>query len=297
MNRREFIRRGASGAVAAATAFAFGVPNVLADQFLTLRRGVGTYTNRGGTMGWLVRDDAIVVVDAQYPETATIFLDGLRQRSSRRIDYLINTHHHGDHTNGNPAFRDHVDTIVAHENVPTWQWNRARERELPDPVVADETFADELVLDVGDESVRLTHHGRAHTSGDAVIHFEEANIVHMGDLIFHRWPAFIDRDAGARIDGWMEVLQTTHDRFDDETLFIFGHGKSIIGGRGDLLYMRDFLGGLLAFADVGIKAGKTKEEIMSTTQLPDFPDNYNPNWENGISNALGKAYEELTEAR
>ncbi len=265
------------------------------SAFTGLRRGVGTYVNRGGTIGWLVRDDALVIVDAQFPESATDCLAGIKERSSRRIDYLINSHHHGDHTNGNPVFRDHVEHIVAHENVPTWQWNRARERELDDPTVADIVYSDTMTLNVGDETIRLTYHGRAHTSGDSIIHFENANIVHMGDLVFNRYPAFIDRDSGATISGWMSILEAANSNFDDETLFVFGHGSTITGIRPDLLYMRDFLGGLLDFAEAGIKAGKTKEEVSATKRLPDFPDNFAPDWANGISNALEKAYEELTE--
>ncbi len=294
MHRREFLKgTAAAGAVAALP----GLSGLRFDDsaFTALRRGVGTYVNKGGTIGWLIRDDAVVIVDAQFPESAKDCLAGIKERSAQPIDYLINTHHHGDHTNGNPVFKDHVGHIVAHENVPTWQWNRARERELEDPTVADIIYSDTMTLDLGDETIRLTYHGRAHTSGDSIIHFEEANIVHVGDLVFNRYPAFIDRDAGATIHGWMSILDIAHSMFDDETLFIFGHGGTITGTRPDLLYMQDFLGGLLAFAEAGIKAGKTKEEVAETKKLPDFPDNFAPDWENGISNGLEKAYEELTE--
>jgi len=294
MLRRDFIKGTAAASVAAVipglTGLQFDV-----SGFSELRRGIGTYVNKGGTIGWMIRDNAVVIVDAQFPESAADCLAGIKERSSRPIDYLINSHHHGDHTNGNPIFKDHVQHIVAHENVPTWQWNRARERELDDPIVADIVYSDAIALDVGDETIKLSYHGRAHTSGDSIIHFEEANIVHMGDLVFNRYPAFIDRDSGATITGWMSILDTAHAMFDDETLFIFGHGKTITGTRADLPYMRNFLGGLLAFAEAGIKAGKTKEEVAETKQLPDFPDNFAPNWENGISNGLEKAYEELTE--
>lgn len=295
IDRRSFIVSSSAAAAAVILWPQLGLEAAQAQPFTELRGGVGTFTGQGGTIGWYVSKDAVVVIDSQFPRTARNCLKGVQQRASRPIDLLINTHHHGDHTNGNPVFRDHVQHIVAHENVPTWQWNQARERELKDPTVADILYRDGMTLDVGDETIRLTYHGRAHTSGDSIIHFEEANIVHVGDLVFNRYPAFIDRDAGATIHGWMSILDIAHSTFDDETLFIFGHGKTITGSRADLPYMRDFLGGLLAFAEAGIKAGKTKEEVSTTKRLPDFPDNFSPGWENGISNGLEKAYEELTE--
>ena len=267
------------------------------EDFEAIRRGVGFYVNRGGTIGWLIRDDAIVVVDSQYPESATACLAEIREQSDRRIDYLINTHHHGDHTNGNPIFRNHVEHIVAHENVPVWQKRRAIEREQEAPTVADMTFSDELLLDAADERIKLTYHGHAHTSGDAVIHFEHANVVHMGDLIFNRWPCYIDRGSGASIAGWMATLEKAHARFDDETIFIFGHGAVITGRRADLLVQRDFLGGLLEFAQKGAAAGRSVDELRETKRLPDFPDHYNPEWEMGIPNAIGVAYLEVTEGQ
>jgi glyoxylase-like metal-dependent hydrolase (beta-lactamase superfamily II) len=294
MRRRDFLKTTSAGLLAGM------LPNLdvfdgYAPGFTAIRRNVGTYEADGGTIGWLIADDAFVVVDTQQPPTDAQALEGMRERSARRIDYVINTHHHGDHTDGNPVFAPFADHIVAQRNVPKWQNIRAEERELAENVVADILYDTALSLDVGDETVNLSYHGPAHTSGDTVVYFEKADVVHMGDLIFNRYPAYIDRRAGARISGWMKVLETAHARFTDETAFIFGHGKTIRGDRSDLLYMRDFLGGLLSFTEAGIKAGKSKDEIAETKRLPDFPDSYTEEWETGIPNCLRVAYDELTE--
>ena len=161
--------------------------------------------------------------------------------------------------------------------------------------VADITYEKALTLDLGVETVHLSYHGRAHTSGDSVVHFEKADVVHMGDLVFNRSPAYIDSKAGATIKGLMGVLETVHDRFSDETIFIFGHGAPVTGNRADLLYKRDFLGGLLTYVEAGIKAGKSVDEIAETKVLPAFPDNYRDDWEEGIPNCLKVAYQEITE--
>src|SRR5687767_9576140 len=83
--------------------------------FTDLRRNVGIFTGRGGTVGFLINLGGVVVVDTQYPQTAQLCLDGLKTRASNRgIDVVLNTHHHGDHTGGNGVFRAAAKKIVAH---------------------------------------------------------------------------------------------------------------------------------------------------------------------------------------
>ncbi len=269
------------------------------DGFKMLRRNVGTYVNRGGTMGWMVNDDAVVVVDTQFPESAQVFWDGLSKKTTRGIDVLINSHHHGDHTAGNITLKPHAGMSVAHENVPKLQKRQATQRGTVDKQAYAETlYKDIWSKDVGDEVVSLKHYGNAHTSGDSVIHFQKADVVHMGDLVFNRMGAFIDRGAGASIKGWIKTMKAVHDDYTDETLFIFGHGGpafGVTGGRKDLLVMADFLNGLLEYASAGIKAGKTMEQIAETEKLPKFPDHYLDSWKAAIPNCLKVAYQELTE--
>src|SRR4051812_37534721 len=66
-----------------------------------LRDNVGMFTERGGTIGFLLTKDGIVVVDAQFPDTAPHLIADLQKRNSNPFRYLLNTHHHGDHTSGN----------------------------------------------------------------------------------------------------------------------------------------------------------------------------------------------------
>ena len=82
---------------------------------------MGLFTCRGGTIGSLVNADGIAAVDAQFPDSAKLFLDGLPERRGRKIDLLINSHHHGDHTSGNSVFQPETKAIVAQENVPALQ--------------------------------------------------------------------------------------------------------------------------------------------------------------------------------
>ncbi len=300
MHRRFFIRTLAVGGGAAVVFPRLTLGRAfLEGTFTEIRRGVGIYTNSGGTMGWMINPDGVVVVDTQFREQAADFVSGLKARTERKIDLLLNTHHHRDHTSGNIVLVPKAANSVAHENCRLWQERSAVERGTEsEQAYPSATFSDAWSMEVGDEVVNATYYGRAHTSGDAVIHFEKADVVHMGDLVFNRYPCFIDRDSGAVIKGWMGLLETVHNKYTDETIFIHGHfGEKFgpTGRRADLLVMRDFLNGLLEFAQQGINEGKTEDEVAETLRLPKFPDHYFEGWKNGVSNALRKAYQELSE--
>ena len=251
-----------------------------------IRKGVGYFSMSGGTIGWFVDGDNLVVIDSQFPEPAEILLTELEKRTSRAIDVFFNTHHHGDHTSGNAVIIPKSVQSIAHENCKAWQKKVAVEGGKEDGQAYPETtFKKKLSISLANESITAEYFGNAHTSGDIVIHFEEANVVHLGDLVFNRHPPFIDRDAGASIVKWMDLLNKLHGRFDDDTRFIYGHGKGgwgVDGSREDLLVMHDFLGGILEHARKGLIAGKSVDDIANVKTIPGFPDHY-------VDSAWGKA--------
>lgn len=262
-------------------------------RFTPLRGGVGTFTDRGGTIGWYITPDAHVVVDSQFPDTARILLDGLKDRSRRPIDALINTHHHADHTAGNTVIGPKAKQIIAHENVPKLQREAASESEKQ--TYATVTFPDTWSLDLGDASVWARHFGPAHTSGDIIVVFPSANVVHMGDLVFNRWFPFIDRPAGASIAGWIDTLEKVHTSFDDDTLFIFGHARPeypTVGNRRDLMVQRDLLAALLEHVSAARQAGQSRDEAVSLEALPGFPNHTSPGAKLSLRANLEVAWDE-----
>jgi glyoxylase-like metal-dependent hydrolase (beta-lactamase superfamily II) len=268
-------------------------------EFKPLRRGTGYFTARGGTIGWLVNARAVAAVDTQFPDTARLFLDGVPGRSGRKLDVLINSHHHGDHTGGNGVFQPVTRNIVAQVNVPRLQRERAqRDNTLERQTYADTTFADTWRKELGEEIISAKYHGPAHTGGDIVTHFERANVVHMGDLVFNRMYPVIDRPGGARIRGWIGVLEAVAKEHAADTVFIFGHGNpkfGVTGKREDLLVLRDYLAGLLAYVEKRIQAGEPQERIVALDNLPGFPDFHAaPGPQNRLPLNLGVAFDELT---
>ena len=243
-----------------------------------LRRGVGLFTERGGTIGYLAGPDALAIVDTQYPNTAQNAYDGLAEQTGRSLDLLVNTHHHGDHTAGNAVLAPLAARHMAHANVPDLMRASTREGSETAPVPS-ETFETETALDMGSETIRLMHYGAGHTTGDAVVLFERANVIHTGDLVFNRIPPFIDPGtSGADTNNWQLVLERVHDLGDADTLYIFGHSNAaygVVGTQADVRAMHQYLEALTSHVDEARRAGKSLEEAQ-TMRLDAAPEFYAP---------------------
>ncbi|MEL6617189.1 MAG: MBL fold metallo-hydrolase, partial [Bacteroidota bacterium] len=269
--------------------------------FEEIRRGVGVFTERGGAIGYLATDEALVMVDTAYPEQAQTAYDGLDERTPGRasvIDLLVNTHHHGDHTAGNSTLGPLAARHVAHEAVPGLQRAASvRRGSLEEQAYPRETYSGLWRTDVGDETVALHDFGPGHTAGDSVVHFERADVVHMGDLVFNRMPCFIDLAAGATTEGWIGVLERVHDTFTDETRFIFGHGHpdhGVVGSRADLLVMRDFLARLQELVSGGLRREISVDTLVEMVQSSDAFDSHRLEaWPAGLPNAVRAVAEEM----
>ena len=265
-------------------------------RFEDLRRNVGIFTGRGGTIGWLSTLDGAVAVDAQFPDTAKACVEGLQQRSPKGISILINTHYHGDHTSGNLAFRPAVKTIVQQERCAKLHKEfTAKNNTAQNQAYADVTFGESWSQSIGDEKVWARYLGPGHTGGDAIIHFERANVVHMGDLMFNRLHARVDRPGGASIKGWIGILERTAQSHKDAT-FIFGHAKQglpVTGPAKELLQLRDYFTAVLDHVQKGLKAGRSQEEITGIESLPKFEDYASSGQILTLKGTLTAAYEEL----
>ncbi len=296
MNRRSFIQNSAM----VVGALTLSQQKLLAGFFddpwkiTMLRNDVGIFTERGGTIAFLLSKKGIVVVDSQFPDQSKHLIDELKKKSEQPFKLLINTHHHGDHSGGNIAFKGIAEHVLAHENSKKNQEAAAQKNKTEDKqLYPDQTFGTTWCERVGKEKICLHHFGAGHTNGDALVHFQHANIVHMGDLLFNRRHPFVDRNAGANMNSWIKVLDKAVDTFDKKTMFVYGHsgtGYEVTGTSDDLKKFGDYLGRVLKFAEDEIKAGKTKEEILKNTALPGETE-----WKgDGFQRPLQAAYEELT---
>mgnify|MGYP003575646859 CR=1 FL=1 len=295
MHRRSFLRN----TILTAGALTLAQQKLLAAfvddpwKVQLLRGDVGIFTERGGTIGFHLSNDGIVVIDSQFPDQSKHLIDELKKRSDKAIRYLFNTHHHGDHTSGNIAFKGLVQNVVAHKNSLQNQQASAQKNKTEDKqLYPDTTFTDDWKAKMGKEKIKLQYFGPAHTNGDSIIFFEEANVAHMGDLMFNRRHPFVDRTAGANIQNWIKVLDSAVDKYEKDTLYIFGHageGHEVTGTKEDLMKFKDYLGRVLDFARQEHKAGRTKEDFIKNKEIPGVTE-----WKgDGIERPLTAAWEEV----
>jgi cyclase len=292
----------------AAPAGAPAVAMPVAIEFKPLRRNVGLFTARGGAIGWLNNPAGLAAVDTQFADTAVRFLAEFPNRNNRQFDVVINSHHHGDHTGGNAVLRPAAKRLVGHVNVPELmnaqaarggRAGAASATPPAAPVVPDTTFADTWKTEIGDEVISARYFGAAHTKGDIAIHFERANVVHLGDLAFNRIYPVIDRASGGTFKGWLSVVEKIAAAYPADTIYIFGHGHASNprftsqATRADLLVFRDYVSAVLAHTEKEIAAGKTREQIITLTNLPGFED-FHVQTGSRLPGNLGAAYDELT---
>lgn len=298
MNRRIFIRNSGliSGGVYASGMNAFGGIFPVAPEFTMkkLRGNTGIFTEKGGTIGWLISNEQVIVIDAQFPEQAGHLIKQIKSETTHPVDILFNTHHHSDHTSGNIAFKGFASKIVAQENSKINQMKSAKSRGTEDKqLYPDTTFQNWWSIKIGNEPVKDYYFGPAHTNGDSIIHLENQNIAHVGDLVFNRRFPYIDKAAGASIQNWILVLEKIQQTFDKDTLFIFGHAlnpEAVIGNKEDLKAMANYLTKLLSFMQKEIEKGKSLDELLKTTSIPGAED-----WKGkGIERSIRAAWQELT---
>ncbi|HYJ37614.1 MAG TPA: MBL fold metallo-hydrolase [Chitinophagaceae bacterium] len=299
MHRRSFLR---------SSGLALGSGLVFQQQLLAqllqqppfkiqmIRENLGIFTERGGTIGFLLTNEGIVVVDSQFPEQSQHLIDELKKKSDKPFRLLINTHHHGDHSSGNISFKGAVQHVLAHSNSKANQERVAKEQKTEDKqLFPDQVYGDIWSEKIGKEKITLHYYGAGHTNGDSLIHFEHNDVVHMGDLMFNRRYPFVDRSSGASIKGWISILEKADKKFSKKTSFIFGHAHesaSITGGKEDLKLMKEFFEKLLAFTESEFKAGRSKEEFLKSTAIPGVTE-----WKgDGIQRPLGAAWDEVSGA-
>jgi cyclase len=293
--RRQFLLT--SSLVITAAEHAFGQTTGVASaaaRFEPLRDNVGVFTARGGTIGWLISPDGVIVVDSQFPDTAATALAGIKQQAKTPIAFLINSHHHRDHTGGNQVFRPATSAVVAQRRVPALMKTVALATKTQDSQVYPDTiFEHTWSAQIGTESVSAKHYGPAHTGADIAITFHAANIVHLGDLMSSIRHPRVDRPAGGSVKGWITVIESIVKDHTVETIYIAGHSKAgtpVTVSQKDLLSFRDYLAAVLAHTQKGVASGQSAEELVKGAALPKEFGEY----EGTPENAIQAAHDELT---
>ncbi len=193
--------------------------------------GVYMLVGAGGNIGLSVGDDGAFVIDDQFAPLSDKIMAAIAAVTDADVEFLVNTHFHGDHTGGNEAFGASGAVIVAHENVrarmSTDQFREIFNQPIPAspsgalPIV---TFSDEMTFHWNGDTIRAIHVAPAHTDGDTILHFQDANVIHMGDTFFNGVYPFIDVSSNGDINGIIAAGYRALGIANEDTAIIPGHG-------------------------------------------------------------------------
>ena len=177
--------------------------------------------------------DGVLLVDDQMPELKYKILRSLRKIGGKSVDYIINTHWHFDHAEGNLVFGPDGAKIVAHENSRKMMLNPKPinlsfivypQQPYPLNAVPQITYQDSMKLHLNGDQIELYHFGHAHTTGDTAVYLRNSNVLHMGDVFNMTGPPFIDAGNGGSIDGIIRFCEEILKVVNDETIVVPGHG-------------------------------------------------------------------------
>ncbi len=225
----------------------------------------------GGNMALLTGDEQIVLIDDSLEPLAPTLIETATGIAGRSVDFVINTHVHGDHTGGNAALAETGTIVVAHDNI--------RKRLVADPTPAGGagglpviTFSDAITFHVNGQAAHVFHIHSAHTDGDGAIHFSDANVIHTGDLWFQGIFPFIDLDNGGSVDGYIAGQKKLIAMAGDDTKIIPGHGgvSDRSAMQADLDVLIDSQKRVRALVDDGM----SEDDVVAANPLADYHDDY-----------------------
>ncbi|CAM2999565.1 cyclase [Pseudoalteromonas atlantica] len=177
---------------------------------------------QGGNIAASVGEDGIYIIDDQFAKLSNDIKKTISDLKPGSAEFVINTHHHGDHTGGNENFAKAGAHVIAHDNVH----KRLEEKHgANSDYLPRISFGHDLKLHFNNEHAHVVHYAHAHTDGDSVIFFNNDNIVHMGDIYFNfgNLP-FVDVDSGGSVDGILAAVNDVIKQIDERTIVIPGHG-------------------------------------------------------------------------
>ena len=235
--------------------------------------GVNGFT--GGNIALLTGDDGVIMVDDSMPPLGEKLKAAIKKVTGSSVDFIINTHVHGDHTGLNAEFAKDGSWIVGHENLRDHMIVKGNGVAVPAPKEALPviTFNSEMNFHLNNEKARIIHMASAHTNGDAMIHYTDANIIHTGDLMFNGLFPYIDINSGGSVMGYLNAQKQMLAMADDKTQIIPGHGPMATAA--DLQAAIDMLEDSIAIISKHVADGMSEDDVVKANPLKKYHDSWN----------------------
>ena len=232
----------------------------------------------GGNMSLLVGEDGVILIDDGLQPYAPTLLSAIRELTGEAVDFVINTHVHGDHVGANAALHATGATVFAHDNI--------RKRLLEDGITSADgqvdappgmlpeiTFSDSVTFHLNGHRAYVFHVAAAHTDGDAAIHYPDINVIHAGDIFFNGLFPFIDLDSGGSVEGFLAAQERVLAMSDDDTIIIPGHGA--LASKADLETARTMLIDARARVAKLVEGDMSEEQVLKENPLSIYHDVWN----------------------
>ncbi|HEX8699739.1 MAG TPA: MBL fold metallo-hydrolase [Myxococcaceae bacterium] len=219
----------------------------------------------GGNVAVSVGPDGVLVVDDQFQPLAAKINAAVDKLSKKKIQYVLNTHWHYDHTGSNPVLGKEG-LIVAHENVRMRLASEQKVFGQPIPALPKEglpviTYGSTMSLFFNGEEIKLTHLPAGHTDGDTAVYFTTSNVLHTGDqFIVDSFP-FFDMENGGSVEGYVRNLEKLLQTLPAGVKIIPGHGP--LAGKAEMERMLAMLKETTALVKSQKDAGKTLEQVQA----------------------------------
>ena len=244
-------------------------------QTTQLADGVYLLVGAGGNIGASVGEDGVFLIDDQLAPLTDKIRAAIATISDQPIKFVLNTHWHFDHTGGNENLGNAGAVIVAHDKVrdrmSVEQFSKALQRKTPAspsaalPVI---TFDESVTFHLNGQTIHAFHVDPAHTDGDSVIHFQEANVIHAGDVYFNGLYPFIDTDSKGSLEGIITAVEQILTMADEQTQIIPGHGP--LSTRSELEAYRRMLVAVRDRTQAAIDQGMSLENFVASNPTADY---------------------------
>jgi len=250
-------------------------------EIQTIKAADGIYmlTGKGGNIGLSTGTDGVFLIDDQFAPLTDKILAAITQVSDKPVKFVLNTHWHPDHTGGNENLGSSGTVIIAHDNVRKRLSvdNFIELFNMQSPAMATAglpviTFGDAVTFHLNGEEILVRHMVSAHTDGDAIVHFKQANVIHAGDTYFSGMYPFIDGNSGGSNDGYIKAVDQVLALADDKTVIIPGHGP--ISNKQELTAWRDMLKTIIDRIRAMVRENASLQQVQAGTPTRAFDEKY-----------------------
>ena len=247
--------------------------------------GIYMLEGAGGNLGLSVGADGAFLIDDQYAPLSEKISAAIANITDGDVRFLVNTHWHGDHTGGNENFGNAGAIIVAHDNVrtrmSTGQFREIFDQNIPAspatalPIV---TFTDRTTFHWNGQRIIVKHVENAHTDGDSVVWFADADVFHLGDVFFNGFYPFVDVSSNGSLEGYISAVEGVLMRATEDTVIIPGHGP--LANTNDLRIYLEVLRTARERIQSAIDGGMSEDEVVAAELMAD----YDEQWGGGFIN-------------